>query len=359
MSSASQLVRRHILTGGAVIAALLLAACDGSAPPAAHGPSDEKPLIVSVVEVSSEPLAQTLVRTGTLRARRSVRLHSQEEGRIEQLPVFAGDRVTAGALLVQMDDRLLRAELAKAAATRKQAQQDHARVQRLADRKLVSVDELQRAETALRVAESEESLLQTRLGYATLRAPFDALISERMVEPGDAVPKFAHLLTLIDPASLYTEVPVSELLLPTLASGDTVQLSIDALGPARYTGRIGRIHPTIDPASRQGVVEIALDPVPAGAQAGQLCRVYLPGELEERRSIPLTALRQDAAGEYVFVVDAGGKAQRRSVRSGMALGERVEILDGLTDGDRVVTRGFLDLAAGKAVLIVDRAAARP
>lgn len=338
---------------------LLISACDQPAAPHADGDPDEKPLSVSVVTVRSEPLAQTLVRTGTLRARRSVRLHSQEEGRIEQLPVFAGDRVAAGALLVKMDDRLLRAELQKAAATRRQAEQDYARIQRLADRKLISVDELQRAQTALSVAQSEESLLTTRLGYATLSAPFAALVSERMVEPGDAVPKFAHLLTLVDPASLYTEVPVSELLVPTLQTGDTVQLSIDALGAARYSGRIGRIHPTIDPATRQGVVEINLDPVPDGAQAGQLCRVYLPGELEDRHSIPLTALRQDTAGEYVFVVDADNRAQRRTVRSGMALGERVEIVDGLADGDRVVTRGFLDLAAGKPVLIVDQAAATP
>ena len=359
MNSSPRTLPARVLFGAVFASLLLISACDRSAAPDTDSKPDDKPLTVTVIEVNSEPLAQTLVRTGTLRARRSVRLHSQEEGRIEQLPVFAGDRVAAGAVVVKMDDRLLRAEFAKAEATRKQAEQDYARIQRLADRKLISVDELQRAHTALRVAESEESLLKTRLGYATLTAPFAALVSERMVEPGDAVPKFAHLVTLVDPTSLYTEVPVSELLLPTLNSGDTVQLSIDALGAARQSGRIGRIHPTIDPATRQGVVEINLDPVPDGAQAGQLCRVYLPGELEDRRSIPLTALRQDTAGEYVFVVDADGTAQRRTVRSGMALGDRVEILDGLSDGDKVITRGFLDLAVGKPVLIVDQAAATP
>lgn len=350
-------LRRPALPG--ILAALLLLGGCGEQAHKTDGKSADKPVTVSVIEVRSEPLAQTVVRTGTLRARRSVRLHSQEEGRIEQLPVYVGDRVAAGELLVKMDDRLLRAELNKLEATRKQAAQDYTRVQRLADRKLISTDELQRAETALRVAEAEESLLRTRLGYATISAPFAGEISERRVEPGDAVPKFAHLLTLVDPGSLYTEVAVSELLLPTLKSGDSVQLTIDALGDARHTGRIGRIHPTIDPATRQGVVEIALDPVPAGAQAGQLCRVYLPGELEHRRSIPLTALRHDTGGEHVFVVAADNSAERRSVRSGIALGERVEIVDGLADGDRVVTRGFLDLAPGKPVLVVPDSGAAP
>lgn len=308
--------------------------------------------MVSVIEVRNEPLAQTVVRSGTLRARRSVRLHSQEEGRIDKLTVFEGDPVEAGTVLVRLDDRLVRAELNKAEATRRQAAQDHARLQRLVARKLVSEDELLRAETTLRVAEAEESLLKTRLGYATLSAPFDAVVTERKVEPGDVVPRFAHLLTLEDPGSLITEVPVSELVLPTLRVGDVVQVRIDALGDVQHIGRIERIHPTIDAATRQGLIEIALTPVPPGARAGQLCRVELPGMTRPRRTIPLIALRQDPEGDYVYRVDAEGLARRTAVRTGAALGERIEILDGLADGDRVVTRGFINLSPGKPARIV-------
>jgi RND family efflux transporter MFP subunit len=332
---------------------MLLTACGQPQEPADAAKSrEEQPVAVSVIEVRSEPLAQTVMRSGTLRARRSVRLHSQEEGRIDNLAVYEGDPVKAGAVLVRLDDRLLRAELNKAEAARQQAAQDHARLQRLVARKLVSEDEILRAETTLRVAEAEESLLKTRLGYATLTAPFDALVTERKVEPGDVVPKFAHLLTLEDPQSLITEVPVSELILPTLRIGDSVQVRIDALGDAQHTGRIERIHPTIDAATRQGLVEIALTPVPPGARAGQLCRVELPGVMQARRTIPLIALRQDPEGDYVYRVDAEGLARRVSVRTGVALGERIEILDGLADGDRVITRGFINLSVGKPVRIV-------
>lgn len=342
--------------------ALLLSACGRSPAPDDQAASrGEQAVAVSIIELRSEPQAQTVLRSGTLRARRSVRLHSQEEGRVDSIPVYEGDRVSAGAVLVRLDDRLLRAELNKAEATRRQAAEDHARLRRLVARKLVSEDELLRAETTLRVAEAEESLLKTRLGYMTVSAPFDAVVTERGVEPGDVVPKFAHLLTLEDPQSLVTEVPVSELILPTLKRGDGVQVRIDALGDAQHAGRIERIHPTVDPATRQGLVEIALTPVPPGAQAGQLCRVELPGVIRARRSIPLIALRQDPEGDYVYRVDADGYARRVPVRTGMALGERIEILDGLADGDRVVTRGFINLAPGKAVRIVaaDGAAVQP
>jgi RND family efflux transporter MFP subunit len=346
-------VPRALWLGVCACVLMLLTACGQPQEPAGKAESrEEQAVAVSVIEVRSEPLAQTVVRSGTLRARRSVRLHSQEEGRVDSLPVYEGDLVKAGEVLVRLDDRLLRAELNKAEAARQQAAQDHARLQRLVARKLVSEDEILRAETTLRVAEAEESLLKTRLGYATLTAPFDAVVTERMVEPGDVVPKFEHLLTLEDPQSLITEVPVSELILPTLRVGDSVQVRIDALGDAQHTGRIERIHPTVDAATRQGLVEIALTPVPPGAQAGQLCRVELPGVLQARRTIPLNALRQDPEGDYVYIVDAEGLARRTAVRTGIALGEHIEILDGLADGDHVITRGFINLSAGKPVQIV-------
>ena len=338
--------------GFLVLLGVSTACSDKPAPETAAEARVEPPVAVSAIVVETRPLAQTLVRTGSLRARRIVRIHSQEEGRVEALPVYEGDRVEAGALLVRLDDRLLRAELNKAEATRQQAEQDLARLQRLAGRNLVSADERLRAETALRVAEAEESLLKTRLGYATLTAPFAGLVSERNVDPGDAVPRFAHLVTLVDPQSLVTEVSVSELILPGLQLGDPVQVRIDALGAADITGRVARIHPTVDAATRQGIIEIELTPVPEGAQAGQLCRVYLPGELEPRRTVPLAALRQDPEGEYVYRVSEEGRALRTPVRSGVSLADHIEILEGLSDGDRVITRGFINLSAGKRVQVV-------
>ncbi|MBI5462144.1 MAG: efflux RND transporter periplasmic adaptor subunit [Gammaproteobacteria bacterium] len=329
-----------------------LAACGEKSNDSAHGAKPEDaPIAVSVTAVSSEALAQPLVRSGTLRARRTVKLYSQEEGRVEALPVFEGDSVAADAVVVRLDDRLLSAEVRKAEAVQRQTELNLQRIQSLAARKLVSADEQLRAETDARVAAAEASLLKTRLGYATIRAPFAAVVTERKVEPGDAVPRFAHLLTLSDPQSLMIDVSVSELVLPSLKIGTAVDVSIDALGATRFAGKIARIHPTVAADTRQGIVEVELAPVPANAQAGQLCRVYLPGVSQQRRSIPLTALRRDQNGEYVFVVDAADTARRVSVKSGASLGERIEILDGLADGDRVVTRGFLDLADGKRVQI--------
>jgi membrane fusion protein (multidrug efflux system) len=345
-----------------VAAALLcagLVAC--SRPPAPAEPSGRpsREHLVEVATAQVREVPRTGVHTGTLRARRTLRIFVQEEGRITALPFFEGDRVHQGELVLRLDDTLLRAELDKAVASRQQAEVDLKRLQGLSGRQLVSEDELARARTAVEVARAEEAMLRTRLGYTVDRAPFDAVVSARLAEPGDVVARYTHVLTLTDPASLVIEVSVSELALPDLRVGDAVEVRIDALGPEPFAGRLLRLHPSLDPRSRQGLVEVALDPVPPGAQAGQFARVTLRGAAHPRVLIPFTALQRDRDHELVFRVGADGRAERVPVESGERFGNEVEVLRGIAAGDRVVVRGFLGLRDGRAVTVVEPSAARP
>lgn len=335
----------------------LTGGCSNQDTPASTGATGSPEHLVETAIVRSEEIAATALRTGSLRAQREIQILPQEEGRIVALPYFAGDAVHQGDLLLQLDDTLLAAELRKSEAQRHQAELDVNRLERLINNHLVSEEELARARTALDIALAEEQLLRTRLGYTRITAPFAGVISERRAEPGDIVPKFTHVLTLTDLDSLVTTTSVSELLLPFLAVGDTVSIHIDALGAAPHPGRILRIHPSIDAATRQGVVEVALDPVPAAARPGQLCRIRFTGRPQARRVIPFSALRRDNSGEFVFTLDTGDKVQRHAVVSGMQLGEDIELLSGPDAGARVVTKGFLGLLPGRKVKSVSATSA--
>jgi membrane fusion protein (multidrug efflux system) len=312
--------------------------------------------LVETAPVVSDNLSVVRTRTGTLRARREVRIHAQEEGRITSLPFYEGDTVKAGDVLVQLDDTLLRVQTERAAVTRKQAAEDVKRLKELRGSKLVSENEYTRAVTALEVAEADERLLQTRLGYTTIRAPFDGVVTDRLSDPGNILERHQHVLTIADPSSLVTELPVSELILPGLDIGDVAQVRIDALGDRVFEGRIVRIYPNLDPLTRRGTIEVEIDPVPAGAAPGQLCRVELNTHAARRQVIPYAALRRDASSEYVFVLDADSRAQRVDVESGLRLADKVEIRHGLQDGQQVVIRGFLGLTPGKAVKPVEHTA---
>lgn len=310
---------------------------------------DNKIHFVEVAEVLRADLHFAPVHTGSLRPRRIVRIFNQEEGRIAELPLFESDPVAKGDLLVKLDDSLVRAEHEKAVYLRQQAELDLQRLLRIKSKQLVSEEELTHARTAVNVSSAEERMLATRLGYLNITAPFAGIVSARLREPGDAVPKHTHLLTVFDPNTLMTEVTVSELVLPYIKLGDPVNIRIDALGDASFEGQIARIHPAVDENSRRGRIEVRLDPIPPGARAGQLCRVQLDIPARQRLVVPFAAVRRDSEGEFVWLRDADHKARRQAVRTGIQLARQVEILDGLSVGDMVIVRGFLGLRAGQAV----------
>ncbi|OOZ36908.1 efflux RND transporter periplasmic adaptor subunit [Solemya velesiana gill symbiont] len=340
-----------------IITVLLLAGITGCDEKPAAGPTGKKrpasDHLVEVITVRQEQSYSAHERTGSLRARRTVRIHNQEEGRITAVPFYEGDKVNQDDTLVRLADDLLQAELEKAGATTRQASIDLKRIRGLVKKRAASEDELTRAQTALDVARAEQKLLETRIGYTHISAPFSGVISERKIEPGDVVSKHSHLLTVTDPGSLVTEIHVSELLLPHLKIGDPVEVRIDALGNRQFAGSILRIHPELDNLTRQGVVEVLLEPVPEGARAGQFARVTLKTAQTERLLVPFSAIRRDRSGEYVYLMGPEQKARMTRVRSGIRIADKIEILEGLKIGQQVITRGFLGISEGKKVKAVN------
>jgi membrane fusion protein (multidrug efflux system) len=328
---------------------LALSACDTETTRAGKKPRPEQALLVETATAQRADISRTIERNGSLRAHREVSLSVQQEGRILELPYHEGDRVKQGEILIQQDDILLRAQLKKSEAQRLQAEQDLKRLKRLQGSRAISEEELARAVTMLDVARAEEEELRIRLQQTRIPAPFDGIVSERLAEPGDTLPRFSHVLSLIDTSSLYTELRLSEMVLPALQVGDEVSLTIDALGAQRFSGTIQRIHPLVDEASRQGTVEVMLSPPPPGATPGQLCRVSLQLRSSERLLVPYNALRRDTRGEFLFVVDSDNQVERRTIVSGLHFDEMVEVLSGLEQGEQIVTGGFLGLAEGRTV----------
>jgi membrane fusion protein (multidrug efflux system) len=344
--------RRQLLRILPGLFVLALTACEQA--PQAPGDKGKKQHLVETATVSSDNLSVVRTRTGVLRARRVVEIYTQEQGQITELPFFEGDEVRQGDVLVRLDDTLLLAQLARATSTRKQAKQNLTLLKELRSSKLVSEDEYTRAVTQLELAEADVRILNIRHAYTTIHSPISGVVSARLSEPGNIVALHEHVLTVFDPSSLMTELPVSELILPLLQVGDVAQVRIDALGDRVFQGHITRLYPSLDPVTRRGTIEVELDQMPPGAAPGQLCRIELLTHAAQRRVIPFSALRRDDQGEYVFVLDSDARAQRVNVHSGLRLAEQIEITQGLQDGQLVITRGFLGLVSGKPVKAVTR-----
>lgn len=305
---------------------------------------------VSVTTVKTERIAPTVERLGTIFPRHQVTITAEEEGKVVRLPFYAGDRVAKGELLFALATTLLEAELKKAGATRRQAELDLARVERLLSNRMIAEEEIARARTAVDVAQAEEDLLRIRLRRSSAYAPFDGIVSERLVEPGDIVAQHAPLMTLYDPEELLVKLEVSERFLTTLGIGDTVSLRLDADPDKRIGATITRIHPTVDPVTRLGIVEIRLPVMQPPLRPGQLARVRLEGRPAPYLLIPIAALRRDNRGEFVFRVNAADELERAAITSGDAVhGERLVVRDGLNEGDQIVVSGFIGLTDGAKV----------
>ena len=336
-----------------------LSACDGFTSQSGKEPTttgnarSERPAhAVEIVMVARQAVRIKRTLTGTLEAPRTVHIHSEQSGRIIKLPFYEGDKVEQGAELVRLDDALHLASLAKVVAARKLTEVNLKRLKKLVPNKLATEDELARAGTAVELAEAEESLQRTLLSRTVIKAPFDGIISARLKEPSDIVSLNEHVLTLYDPNFMTAAVQVPEQLHSRVSIGDAVKVRIDSLGDRSFSAKILRIHPVVDPQTRQGTVEIHLNPAPENARPGQLCRVTLETAETPRLLIPLNALQFDSRGSFVYQLSDESKAMRTTVTIGLQIGDSVEIIDGVNNGDQIVSKGFLGLKSGKKVRVV-------
>lgn len=345
---------RYLVISGWLSASLLITACDNNSSTDTDARrAQQKPHRVEVIEVVNKPVSLTQTISGTLEAVTKIRLYNEESGRITKLPYHEGDVVKKGTLLVQLDNELIKTDVAKAKATREQAKLDLSRLKKLLTKKISTEEEVARAETELDLAIAEEKHQLTRFKRTSIKAPIDGLITKRLYEPGDMLAQQSHILTIIDPTALRLKASLAERWIPLTKKNQPVSLIIDALGDKKFNARVVRIHPTIDATTHKGIIEILLSPVPDGATVGQFSRAKIELIATNRLIIPVHTIHYEPEGAYVYRVIEDEKgdtiAEKIFFEQGQQFASVAEILSGLITGDRIVSRGFLSLRSGKKV----------
>jgi len=335
---------------------LLVTSCDDSSDTAiSNKRAQQTSHRVEIITVENKPVFLTQTVSGTLEAVTKIRLYNEESGRIVKLPYHEGDFVKKGNLLVQLDNELLKTDVAKATASKEQAEVDLSRVKKLLPKKISTEEEVAKARTVLDLAKAEEKRQLTRLQRTTIKAPIDGLVTKRLYEPGDLLAQQSHIHSIIDPSSLRLKASLAERWIPLVKPEQPITLRIDALGDKAFTAKIVRIHPTINASTHKGIIEIQLKPVPDGAKVGQFARAEIELRATDRLVIPVHTVHYEPEGAYVFRVidDKDGKtiAEKVFFEQGQQFGSITEVLSQLHPGDRVVSRGYLGLRDGKKVNI--------
>jgi membrane fusion protein, multidrug efflux system len=309
-----------------------------------------------VITVGTSSEAQRVSFDGVVETVRKTSLAVQVAGAIVEIRVKAGDRVSAGQILMRIDARAANqgSAASDAQVTANQAgldvaRKDWERQQKLFAKGYISQAAFDRSEAQFKAAESQLAAQQalaaaahTQSGFYVVQAPYAGVIAELPVSTGDIALPGKPLATLYDPASLRVSasLPQSTPLDSRAAGATQVELPGMTADQQWITPRAVHLMPVMDAATHTMELRLDLPPGLHGVAPGMFARAWLtgarPASSSPRIWIPTTAVVRRAELTAAYVLDGESRPLLRQIRIGEIMGARTEILAGLTPGDRLV-----------------------
>ena len=323
------------------------AGASGTGTPAGGGAAAGagRPVAVEAVTVRKMALRDDAEAVVSLKSRQSVMLRPEVGGRITQLNFHDGQRVRRGQVLVQLDDQLPRAQIQQSQAELSIAQANHKRNQELVAQGFISQRSVDESAANLEVAQAKLALAQATAQRLKILAPFDGVAGIRGVNVGDYLKDGADIVNIEDLDAVYVDFRLPERLQSKVRPGQTAQVTFDALPGVRYAALVQAISPQIDADGRAIAVRGCIDNRRLQLRPGMFARVTTVfSERSDALVVPEEAIVPDGTSPYVLKVvegkEPGSKVTRRTpVQLGVRSPGWVEVLDGLSAGDLVVTAG--------------------
>lgn len=334
-------------------------AADKTTAKAGAAAPDGAPQAVEVRTAQALRIVDDAQAVGSLRARQAVMLRPEAAGRIVKLGFRDGERVQRGQLLVQLDDQLTQAQLRQAQAQAAIAQTNLRRQRDLQAQGFVSASAVDQMAAALEVAQAQVALARAQVARMRITAPFDGVAGIRSVDLGDYVKDGADLVAVEDIARMNVDFRLPERVAPRVRVGQDVRLALDALPQHKLQARVEAMNALVDAEGRSVLVRASLDNADGRLRGGMFARVQLVFGERDGVVVPEEALVPQGSRQFIVkVVPAAGgqglQSQPIEARLGARLPGRVEVLEGVAAGDRVVVTGHSRLlGAPQRVRLVD------
>ncbi|MGA1384089.1 MAG: efflux RND transporter periplasmic adaptor subunit [Steroidobacteraceae bacterium] len=354
------LTPRAVICSLLIVATLAIAGCGESGPtgatgndrPAGSGGPPPAKVITAVIE--RRPFGPQIEAVGTALSRESVEITSKTANIITRIRFVEGQRVAAGAVLVELDRAQAAAALAEAEANLAEARNQFNRGRDLSVTQALSKAQLDQLETAVKTGESRVDAARARLEDTVIRAPFAGRTGLRNVSPGSLVNPGTVITTLDDSSVMKLEFTVPQSFLKDLSLGLPVEARAEGLGERLFSGKVTAIDSRINPVTRALTVRAELSNSDGALRPGLFMSVRLRGKPVDTLMIPEEALVPEQGKTYVFVVE-DGKAMQREVRTGGREPGRVAILEGLAGTEVVIVEGTQRVRNGGKVIAEPRA----
>ena len=337
------------------------------------------PMTVEVGHVTRASIAQELTVVGNLIGDATVAVAPRAAGRLQEVYVRLGDRVTRGQRIARIEDFELKEQINQAdaaqevsAATIRQREADlqlakvnAERARSLFERQLMPKQQLDDNEARYLAAQAQLDLaraqalqskarldeLHINLGNTVITSPVDGFVARRAVDPGASVGQNNPVVDVVDISRVRLVVNVVEKDLRQLQPGDATRVQVDAYPGETFTGRIARVSPVLDPATRTAPIEIEIPNTDFRLKPGMYARVGITLDtVKDALVVPADAVA-DLGGRRGVFQPLNGAAVFRTIQVGTEAKDVVEVLGGLREGEEVITTGARALRDGDRVLL--------
>jgi membrane fusion protein (multidrug efflux system) len=282
---------------------------------------------------------------GTARAAESIDVTSRISSVVSRIAFTEGQEVAAGQLIVELDAKEIRADLAVAEASLRQSRSQYERSRTLADTRIISESQLDELEAKMRMDEASVQAARARLDNASIRAPFAGTLGLRRVSLGDLVGPETIITTLDETRSIRLESSVPEGFLAEITKGLPIEATSAVYPGQPFQGIVTSIDSRVDPVTRAITVVATIPNRERLLKPGMFLAVELERARRQVLMVPEEALSPRQGKQYVFLVQEG-RATEREVEIGTRSPGLVEIRAGLAPGDVVVTEGIQRLRDG-------------
>ncbi len=314
---------------------------------------------VEIATVAQSPVRQIVLATGTLNAlpNRDVQVSALVAGRVINLSVVEGDKVSKGQELAQLDSSTYLDQLKQAEATLENAKQTEVRLSKLFERGIAAGKEKEDAHKEYLIAQSEYDTAKIQVARTRVTSPISGVVVKRFLNVGEQVDGTASQPIFevgnFDPIELTATIQAS--LIQYVHEGEDAELKVDAFGNTVFPAKVIALLPKIDANTNTVTARIQTPNADHRLRGGMFATASIIADVHPNAlNIPASALVVANNEPKVFVVQADNTVQERPVKTGWRDGDRIEILEGAKQGERVVTTGSYGLGDKMKVTIVNK-----
>ena len=313
-------------------------------------PHEIKAITVETARVTEKVLAEKFETIGSLASTDNIDISSELSGQIAAIYFTPGTYVQQGTLLIQLDDTVLKSELASAKANLILSETNHNRTKELTKRSLASEQALDKTLADLQEKQTTVHVKQAQLEKLSLRAPFSGTLGTRQLSVGQYVKIGQPLVRLVANQQLRVQYNLPERYLPRIQHGQKIIVRADAFPQQTFLGIVNYIDPTVNIETRTIAIEALIDNQKHFLSPGLFVRInHQFGEKKRRLLVPEESLIPTINGQKIFVL-RGKRAVAIRVKTGAHHAAMTEIHSGLKSGDIIVVRGQHKLKEGSRII---------